>query len=93
MTHGLEAENTVHSKAVIGFDIANAFGSMSRAAMGEDFMQAFPALSNLVSILLCTATPLFWEDSDGLVHEILSRTGLDQGCPLSLVLFLFGMRR
>ena len=56
-------------------------------------MQAFPALSNLISILLCIATPLFWEDSNSLVHEILSHTGLDQGCPLSLLLFLFGMRR
>ena len=93
MTHGLEAENAIHGKAVIGFDIANAFGSMSRGAMGEDFVEIFPALADLVSILLSTATPLLWEDAEGQIHEILSHTGLDQGCPLSLLLFLFGMRR
>ena len=52
LTHGLEAENAVHGKAVIGFDIANAFGSMSRGAMAEYFMDTFPALLKIVSILL-----------------------------------------
>ena len=61
--------------------------------MGEDFMDTFPALSDIVSILLSSDTPLLWEDAAGEVHELLSRTGLDQGCPLSLILFLFGMRR
>ena len=93
MTHGLEAENAVHGKAIIGLDIANAFGSMSRGPMGEDFMDTFPALSNIVSTLLSSETPLLWEDGEGHIHELLSRTGLDQGCPLSLILFLFGMRR
>ena len=66
----------------ISIDIQNAFGTMSRAAMGEDFMDTFPALSTLVSILLSTATPLLWEDVAGTTHEIQSHIGLDQGCPL-----------
>ena len=86
-------ENALNAKANKGFDIANAFGSMSRGAMGEDFTDAFPALSDIASILLSPETPLLWEDAEGHIHELLSRTGLDQGCPLSLLLFLFGMRR
>ena len=93
ITHSLEAENGVNGKGIIGFDIANAFGSMSRGAMGEDFMDAFPELSNIVSILLSSETPLLWEDGKGCIHDLLSQTGVDQGCPLSLILFLFGMRR
>ena len=91
MTHGLEAENAVNGKAVLGFNIANAFGSMGKGAVGGDFMDTFPALSSIISILLPSETPWLWEDADGHVHELFGQTGLDQGCPSSLILILFGM--
>ena len=93
MLHCLQAENAAYGRAVVSLDLSNAFGSISRGMMGQDMMKEFPELATLISILLSTNTPLLWEDADGIKHEIVEQTGLDQGCPFSLLCFLFGLKR
>ncbi|CAK0790897.1 unnamed protein product [Prorocentrum cordatum] len=94
ITHGIQADVLQDSERVAAsLDINNAFGSMSRGVMADDVVTAFPELANLVSALYCTDTPLMWEGGDGEVQTITEQTGMDQGCPFSLLAFVVGLKR
>ena len=94
ITHGLQADAASRpGRVVASLDLKNAFGTMSRSVVADDLIDAFPELTNIISLLYCTDTPLLWEDGDGKVHSIDAHTGVDQGCPFSLLAFVVGLRR
>lgn len=93
LTHTLQADACRgDGQAVAAVDLSNAFGAMDRKLMVEELLRDFPALATITGILYGQASPLLWEDADHVLHDLTSSTGIDQGCPLSLLAFCFGMR-
>ena len=94
ITHGIQADQARSpDRVAAAIDIENAFGSISRSVVAEEVSATFPAVSSIVGILYGKETPLLWEDSRGEVHIISATTGVDQGCPFSLLAFLLGLKK
>ena len=80
-------------RVVVALDLKNAFGSMSRGTMYQDMTALFPELAPLLSKLYHGDTPLVWADCFAELHEFAAHTGIDAGCPFSVICFCVGLRR
>ena len=54
--------------------------------------ETFPMLCKLFNTVVCDTTAVLWQ-YDRAVHELTAPTRVDQGCPLTLLMFCFGMQR
>ena len=83
---GIKAHLEVkQGRVVVALDVKNAFGSMSRGTMYQDMTALFPELAPLLSKLYHGDTPLIWEDCFAELHEFAAHTGIDAGCPFSVI--------
>ena len=81
-TYAQECQATDGSRVLVKLDVSNAFNSVRRDAMLETVRARAPAIYPLVWQGYNAAAPLFIGDS-----KIMSQTGIQQGDPLSALLF------
>ena len=73
------------------FDASNAFGTLPRQQVWEGVRSWIPELDGVARAWLRNPTThVFW-DAEGMAHPLVASSGVDQGCPLSLLLFSLGL--
>ena len=93
MTHCVRQEaQRGDDVVVIALDLENAFGTVSRHTMLKETLSALPALEPLLSTLYSAPGTLHWQPAQGASAPVRAASGIDQGCPLSPMLFSFGLR-
>ena len=80
-------------RVVVSLDLRNAFGTLSRGVMAAAVAETFPELAVLTEKLYRGNTDLLWEDAEGTYHGVAARTGVDAGCPWSVIAFCLSVRR
>ena len=88
MDHGSAA-----GRVVVLLDFRNAFGTLSRGVMAAVVAETFLELTALTEKLYRGNTELLWEDAEGAYHDVVARTGVDAGCPWSVIAFCLSVRR
>ena len=89
-------ESAVHGHAenmVMALDVINAFNSMSHTHIMDEVARKFLKLLDTASLVLSQAQKHYLYDGDGKAHTVSAASGVDQGDPLSAVLFMIGMIR
>ena len=87
----LEAAVRTGKEAVLSIDIKNAFGTMSRAWTDEAMAKHAPQLAHIVPLLYEGPSRHRWT-AEGQSFEIAAFTGVDQGCPFSMLSFMVGLK-
>ena len=77
--------------AVLSIDIRNAFGTMSRGWIAASLRRYAPKLEHIMPLLYATPTKHQWA-ADGRCFDVVAGTGVDQGCPFSMLAFMIGLR-
>ena len=77
-----DAASSSQNTVIVKLDVTNAFNSVRRDAMLEAARVRLPSIYPLVWQAYCSASPLYIGDK-----KIWSRTGIQQGDPLSSLLF------
>ena len=70
--------------AVLSIDIKNAFGTMARGFVDEALAHYAPGLAHLMKLLYSSPSTHVWA-ADGGSYNITAHTGVDQGCPFSML--------
>ena len=87
----LEAAVSTGKEAVLSIDIKNAFGTMSRAWIDEAMAKHAPQLVHILPLLYDGPSKHKWT-AEGQTFEIEAFTGVDQGCPFSMLAFMIGLK-
>ena len=77
-----DAARSIQPTVIVKLDVSNAFNTVRRDSMLEAARARVPAIYLLVWQAYCSASPLYIGDL-----KIWSRTGIQQGDPLSSLLF------
>ena len=77
--------------AVLSIDIKNAFGTMARGFIDQALAKYAPKLAHLMGVLYASPSTHVWS-ADGGSFSIEAGTGVDQGCPFSMLAFAIGLR-
>lgn len=92
MVRLLEAAAAVRNdQAVLSIDIKNAFGTMRRGWIEAALRRFAPRLVHLMHCLYSSPSTHLWA-ADGRTYDITATTGVDQGCPFSMLAFMVGLR-
>ena len=78
-------------RAVLSIDIRNAFGTMRRGWVQAALLRYAPDLAHLMHLLYAGPSVHTWA-ADGQTFGITAETGVDQGCPFSMLAFMVGLR-
>jgi len=79
------------TRVVLTFDASNAFNSLPRQRVWEGACARLPELTPILRTLFKQPTThVFW-DSSGIAAPVTAASGVDQGCPLSPLLFALGI--
>ena len=79
-----------HNATVVSIDGIGAFDLISRGAMLQALWDVSPAALPFVRQFYGNPSRDFWEDDEGVVHEIDQGEGGEQGDPLMPLLFSLG---